>query len=107
MKTTKQNFRSAVFNYAWSIVKSTGKSFNIALVKAWQIFKLKRQLSAGKVKFAFEKADGSLRYALGTLKNVSGSIKGTGKQNFKSIAYFDVDADAFRSFKVENLIKIY
>ena len=107
MKTTTRNFRSTVFNYAWSIVKSTGKSFSVALIKAWQVFRLKRDMANGKVKFAFEKADGSLRYAIGTLQNVSDIIKGTGRENFKSVPYFDIEANGFRSFKVESLIRIY
>jgi hypothetical protein len=60
----------------------------------------------GNVRFAYEKADGSLRYALGTLTG-GFEIKGTGKPNFKTLAYFDVEANGFRCFKVENLIRTY
>ena len=107
MKTQQTTFRSKVFKYAWQIVKSTGKSFRIALLKAWQVFKLRKRMAKEIVKFAFEKADGSLRYAYGTLQQTASLVKGTGKENFKSVAYFDTVANGFRSFKVENLIKIY
>lgn len=59
------------------------------------------------VTFAYEKADGSLRKAKGTLKDVSNLIKGTGSENYKTVRYFDVEANGFRSFKVENLITVY
>lgn len=57
--------------------------------------------------FAYEKADGSLRKAKGTLKDVQSLIKGTGSENYKTVRYFDVDANGFRSFKVENFITVY
>lgn len=61
----------------------------------------------GNITFAYEKADGSLRKAKGTLKDISNLIKGTGSENYKTVRYFDVEANGFRSFKVENLITIY
>jgi len=61
----------------------------------------------GIVTFAYEKADGSLRRATGTLKDVQSLIKGTGSENYKTVRYFDVDANGFRSFKVENFITAY
>ena len=61
----------------------------------------------GIVTFASEKADGSLRRAKGTLKDVQSLIKGTGSENYKTVRYFDVDANGFRSFKVENFITAY
>ena len=48
-----------------------------------------------------------MRKAKGTLKDVSNLIKGTGSENYKTVRYFDVEANGFRSFKVENLITIY
>lgn len=52
-------------------------------------------------------SDGSLRKAKWTLQDVSSLIKGTGSENYKTVRYFDVDANGFRSFKVENLITVY
>ena len=103
----KTNFRSKVFKYAWQIVRNTGKTFSIALIKAWKLYKLRKRMANEVVKFVFEKSDGSLRYAFGTLKNTSSLVKGTRKENFKSVAYFDIDKQGFRSLKVENLIAIY
>ena len=100
------NFRTTVFKRAHEIAKQTGRAFAICLVKAWQIYRLKKAMLKDKVRFAYEKADGSLRYAIGTLTGDLG-IKGTGSPNFKTLAYFDVEANGFRCFKVENLIRIY
>ena len=36
-----------------------------------------------------------------------GERKGTGPENYKTVRYFDVEANGFRSFKVENLITTY
>lgn len=103
----KVSFRSKVFRYAHQIRTNTGKSFAVCLVKAWQLYRLTKDMSRRVVKFAYEKSDGTLRYASGTLKGISDKIKGTGTPNFKSVSYFDQDQGGFRSFKVENLVHIY
>lgn len=99
------NFRTKVFQQAWQIAKSTGKSFAVALSKSWQLYKLRKKMAEKTVKFAFEKVDGSLRVAYGTLQDVN--VKGKRRENNKTFAYFDVEKEAFRCFRVENLIKIY
>lgn len=103
----KKNFRHTVFCRAYELVKLTGKSFQVCLAKAWSLYRLTRQMHKEIVTFAYEKADGSLRKAKGTLKDIESLIKGTGSENFKTVRYFDVDANAFRSFKVENFITAY
>ena len=66
------------------------------------------EADAGVVRFAYEKADGTLRKAAGTLHEVDATIKGTGRPNDAlTIRYYDVEAGGWRSFKVENLIAIY
>lgn len=87
--------------------KATGKRFSVCLARAWQLYRLLKQMQQGEVWFAYEKADGTLRRARGTLQNIEGLIKGTGKESYKSIRYYDIDAQAFRSFKIENLISVY
>ncbi|MCM4159534.1 DUF2693 domain-containing protein [Antarcticibacterium flavum] len=107
MKTTKTTFRSKVFNWAHELVRSTGKSFAVCLAKAWALYRLRKRMATDTVKIAFEKADGSLRIAYATLKNVADKIKGTGTPNYKTLTYFDTEANGFRSFKVENFIAAY
>ena len=97
MKTS--NFRHKVFCMAYELMKVTGKAFAVCLSRAWALYRLTRQMHKGIVTFAYEKADGSLRKAKGTLKDVQSLIK--------TVRYFDVDANGFRSFKVENFITVY
>jgi uncharacterized protein with HEPN domain len=100
--------KSKLFSTAWELVKITSKSFSVCLAKAWNLFRLRKKLQTNdKVKFSFEKVDGTLRVANGTLKNVSDLVKGTGKEVLSTMNYFDVDAGQFRSFRIENLISIY
>ena len=71
------------------------------------MYRLTKQMHKGIVSFAYEKSDGSLRKAKGTLKDIQNLIKGTGSENYKTVRYFDIEANGFRSFKVENFITIY
>lgn len=101
------SFRHKVFRMAYELVHATGKTFAVCLSRAWALYRLTKQMRGGIVSFAYEKADGSLRKAKGTLKDIQGLIKGTGKENYKTVRYFDVDAGGFRSFRVENFITSY
>lgn len=103
----KKNFRHKVFRMAYELMNATGKVFAVCLSRAWALYRLTRQMHKGVVTFAYEKSDGSLRKAKGTLKDVQNFIKGTGAENFKTVRYFDIDANAFRSFKIENFITAY
>ncbi|WP_255585424.1 SH3 beta-barrel fold-containing protein [Bacteroides sp. K03] len=104
----EKKFRHEVMMMAYEIFSSTGDSWSVCLAKAWQLYRLKGMFRTGAVKFAYAKTDGTLRRATGTLKDVpAGLVKGTGKKNFKTVCYFDADAGAFRSFRVESLVTIY
>lgn len=103
----KRSFRHKVFCMAYELAKATGKTFAVCISKAWALYRLTKQMHSGIVSFAYEKVDGSLRKAKGTLKDIQDLIKGTGKENYKTVRYFDVEAGGFRSFKVENFITIY
>lgn len=102
-----KNFRSKVFRQAYEMMKATDKIFAICLAKAWAIYRLYKRMKKETVSFAYEKAVGSLRKAKGALRDVSNLIKGAGVENCKTVRYFDVDMNGFRSFKVENLITVY
>ena len=96
-----KNFRSKVFKQAYEMMKATGKAFAVCLAKAWAIYRLYKRMKKETVSFSYEKQDGSLRKAKGTLQNVSNLFKGTGIENYKTVRYFDVDVDiAFLSVMV-------
>lgn len=104
----KTNFRTKVFNQAHELMKTTHKTFAVCLAKAWALYRLTKRMSSGVVSFCYEKADGTLRKAKGTLKEVQHLIKGTATTDSpKTVCYFDIEANAFRSFKIENLITTY
>ncbi|WP_034917847.1 SH3 beta-barrel fold-containing protein [Gillisia sp. CAL575] len=107
MKAKSTTFRSKVFNWAHELVKSTGKSIAVCLAKAWSIYRLKKRMSTDTVKIAFEKVDGTLRIAFATLNNITYDSKNTKQKDFKTVAYFDTVANAFRSFRIENFITAY
>lgn len=93
-----------LFNIAWSIVDQFD-SFSEALVHAWKVIKLQWALcTEAVVNFKYKKVDGSIREAKGS--NSSLPFVGTPKKeaNFGLLVYFDLDAMAFRSAKIENLI---
>lgn len=100
-------FRTVVFKRAQTLAQSTGKNYNVCLAKSWVLYRLVRDMRKGVVCFAYEKANGTLRRAKGTLHQVDHLVKGTGKADYKTIRYYDVEAKAFRSFKIENFITVY
>ena len=99
---------SKVMRRAWQIARTTGKAFAVALSKSWQLYRLAKQMRAGVVRFAYEKADGTLRKAIGTLKDTTVLVKGTGRpDDGRTIKYYDIEANGWRSFKVENFVTAY
>lgn len=105
MKTT---FRSKVFKRAYAIMKATDKTFAVCLSKAWALYRLTNKMrTKDEVCFTYEKKDGSLRKAFGTLKNISQFIKGTGKTSIGVFHYWDLEVVAFRCFRIENLVTVY
>ena len=70
---------------------------------------LKKRMMRGEVvKFAYQKLDGSIRIAVGTLQNdaVKANTVGTGvpKVSFGQFAYLDLEKMSWRSFKEERFI---
>lgn len=99
---------SKIMRRAWQIARATGKAFAVALSKSWALYRLTKQMRAGVVRFAYEKTDGTLRKAAGTLKDAATMVKGT--KHFDdgcTVRYFDIEASGWRSFKVENLVTVY
>lgn len=98
-----------VMNLAWQMVKRNGFSMSEALKTAWANVKLKAQMKSKIVKFYFQKVDGSIREAYGTLnENIMPAIKGEDmrKKNDTVQAYYDTERCEFRCYKKANLLKI-
>lgn len=108
MTTTVKNTLREVMNLAWQFVRKNGYTMSEALKTAWVNIKLRSALSKRIVKFYFQKVDGTLREAYGTL--MSDRIPATGgdsrKRNDTVQVYFDTEKEEFRCFKKANLIRI-
>ena len=94
---------------AWQMVKKNGYSMSEALKCAWVNIKLKAAMKERIVKFYFQKVDGSIREAYGTLKeSLLPPTNGTDsrKKSDTVQVYFDTEKSEYRCFKVANLIKI-
>ena len=97
----------AIMQMAWQFVKRNGMALAEALKKAWQVFKLKAQMTKEIVKFYFRKVDGSIREAYGTLRaDLMPEIKreDNRKKNDTLQVYFDTERQEFRSFKLANVV---
>ena len=104
----KKQDLSTIMRRAWHIARATGKAFAVCLSKAWQLYRLTKRMRAGVFRFAYEKTDGTLRKATGTLHEVVSMVKGTGRpDDGRPVRYYDVEASGFRSFRAESLITIY
>lgn len=107
MATTFKNKMREVMQLAWQFVRKNGYSMSEALKAAWLNIKLKAALSNRVVKFYFQKVDGSLREAYGTLMSERiPTIKGTKKTADTCQVYFDTEKDEWRCFKKANLVRI-
>lgn len=104
MKTTDL---STIMRNAWRFFHITGLAFAECLKQAWANFKLVRRMQKGIVKFYFQKVDGTIREAWGTLSSkIMPTITGTDKRakNDTVQVYFDTEVNEFRCFKKLNLI---
>lgn len=70
----KRNDLQTIMRRAWALFRSTGRAFSVCLSKAWELYRLTKRMRAGVVRFAYEKADGSLRKACGTLHDVAATV---------------------------------
>ena len=100
---------SEVMCLTWQMVKRNGYSMSEALKTAWMNIKLKAAMKERIGKFYFQKVDGSIREAYGTLKDsMLPDSKGTDscKKSDTVQTYFDTERGEFRCYKVANLVKI-
>lgn len=108
MANSFKNMMKEVMTLAWQFVRKNGYTMSEALKTAWMNIKLKMQMKKRIVKFYFQKVDGSLREAFGTLSdNVIPATQGTGrKMNDTCQVYFDTEKGEWRCFKKANLIRV-
>ena len=100
-------------NVVKSAIKCMGFEMDAAtsISKGMMIETLKKRMMRGEVvRFCYQKLDGSIRYAVGTLQSdaVKANIAGTGipKRFYGMFAYIDLQKMAWRGFKEERIIGI-
>ena len=108
MKTTRNIILSEIMNLAWQFVKRNGYTMSEALATAWRNYKLRKAMVARIVKFYFQKVDGSMREAYGTLKeSIIPPVGDSNRRKNDTIqTYFDTERQEWRCFKRANLIRI-
>lgn len=108
MRTNFNYNKSDLFKMAWGFVKKNGFTMSEALKTAWRNFKLKREMRFGIVKFYYQKVDGTIREAYGTLKSgIVPETLGTGRRTSPTVqTYFDTEKNEWRCFKIANLMRI-
>lgn len=97
-----------IMTMAWTFVKKNGFTMSEALQMAWRNYKLHSALVQRIVKFYFQKVDGSIREAYGTLKaDMLPPVGDSGRKPNPTVqVYWDTEREAFRCFKKANLISI-
>lgn len=107
MKATFKTTLQKVMNLAWQFIKQDGMNLSEALKVAWLNIKLRAKMQGRIVKFLFQKVDGSIREAYGTLQtSLLPATKGNGWHNESLQCYFDTEKQAYRYFKKANLISV-
>nr|DAI53107.1 MAG TPA: hypothetical protein [Caudoviricetes sp.] len=108
MSTKRKQNLSEVMNLAWQFVKRNGFSMSEALKSAWLNIKLRIAMKTRIVKFYYQKVDGTIREAYGTLqKSLLPPTLGTGRKANETIqTYFDTEKMKYRCYKRANIISI-
>lgn len=105
----KKSDLRAIMQMAWQFVKRNGFTMAEALRAAWLNFKLRLAMTVRIVKFYFQKVDGSIREAYGTLNpSIMPATSGNDnrRKNDTVQVYFDSEVQEYRCFKKANLIRI-
>lgn len=108
MSTTFRSNMRDLMKQAWLLVKRYGFTMGEAMRQAWLVLKLKKAMKSRIVKFIFQKVNGEMRTAWGTLQdNVLPPTSGNERKKNETIfTYFDTEKIEYRCFKIANLIRI-
>lgn len=108
MKESFKKQMSEIMKQAWQFIKRNGFNRSEAMKVAWANFKLKAAMKTRIVKFYFQKVDGTIREAYGTLAaDCIPATQGDGRRKNDTVqVYFDTEKSEYRCFKKANLIRI-
>lgn len=108
MTTTTKSTMREVMQVAWQFVRRYGFTMSEALKTAWRNIKLRAAMRKGVVKFYYQKVDGTMREAYGTLKeNLVPALSGNDsrKKSDTVQTYYDTEKESWRCFKRQNLVR--
>ena len=94
-----------------NVIYNRTKSMEMGVIKSLLIDTLKAKLRSGVAHFVYFNKDGSLREAWGTTnptlaaKYTNG--RGCNREMYATTAYFDIEKSAWRSFRWENIVKVF
>lgn len=110
MANSFKNMMREVMNMAHRAyeLKSSTMSWAECLKQAWQVVKLKLAMKKKVVEFYFQKVDGTIRQAFGTLQDsmINYTPNGKGYACKDCVKYWDVEKQAWRQMKFFNLIRV-
>ena len=90
------------------VIHHRAGDITIAAAKAMQIELLKTKMANGVAHFAFQKKDGSIREAFGTIQSNVAAAKTSGngisRECYNTTAFFDIEKGEWRSFRWETLL---
>lgn len=94
-----------------NVIAERTQNLLMAGAKAMMIETLKEKLRNGVAHFVFIKKNGEVREAFGTT-NVAVAAKytngrGCSREMYATTAYFDIEKSAWRSFRWENIVKVF
>lgn len=97
-----------IMNLAWQFVRLNGFNRSEALKQAWLNARLRGAMKERIVKFYYQKVDGSMREAYGTLaERLTPATLGTGRRTNVTVqTYYDSEVQDWRCYKKANLVKI-
>lgn len=100
--------RHYIFSLAWQMVRVQGMTMSDALKTAWANAKVVNGLRKGVCRFKFNKLDGTVREAVGTLvETLIPETRGTGRRRAESVqCYFDLQKNEWRCFRKDLLIGV-
>lgn len=91
-------------NLAWQFVRRNGYAMSEAMKTAWLNWKLVNALRGEIVEFYYQKVDGTIRQAFGTLQSDRlPETAGTKRTYDNCQVYYDTDKGEWRSFRKCNL----
>ncbi len=104
----KKYNRSELLKLTWQFMKKNGMTMSEALRIAWRNLKVKNLMKVRIVKFYFQKVDGSIREAYGTMReNLIPATAGSDRKRNDTVqTYYDTEKSEWRCFKKANLLNI-